>query len=41
MQLSDCLSGDFSNLPITPEIVCVQGQTGTTRTEIKNIVMGG
>lgn len=41
MRLSDCLSGDFSNLPITPEIVCVQGQTGTTRTEIKNIVMGG
>ena len=37
MCLSDCLSGDFSKLPIIPEIVCIQGQTGTTRTVIENI----
>lgn len=33
-QLSQCLSGDFSNLPILPEIVCVQGETGQQRTEL-------
>lgn len=39
MQLSDCLSGDFSNLPAIPEIVCIQGMTGTTRTEIENLII--
>ena len=33
-QLSQCLSGDFSNLPTLPEIVCVQGETGQQRTEL-------
>lgn len=37
--LSHCLSGDFSDLPIAPEIVCVQGKGGDTRTEIENLVL--
>lgn len=35
--LAGCLSGDFSGLPIAPEIVCVQGEGGNTRTELQNV----
>lgn len=35
--LDNCLSGDFSNLPFVPEIVCRQGQEGKTKTIISNI----
>ncbi len=35
--LDNCLSGDFSNLPFVPEIVCRQGQEGKAKTEISNI----
>ena len=37
IRLSTCLSGDFSNLPFAPEIVCNQGKSGTTKTVISNI----
>ena len=37
IRLSTCLSGDFSNLPFAPEIVCDQGKSGSTKTVIGNI----
>lgn len=39
--ISNCLSGNFSGLPIEPEIICVQGGSGTTVTTIQNITLTG
>lgn len=39
--ISNCLSGDFSGLPIKPEIICVQGSSGKTVTVLKNITVSG
>lgn len=39
VRMAECLSGDFSGLPALPEIVCIQGKTKTTRTEIENLVV--
>lgn len=37
VRLDNCLSGDFSNLPFVPQIVCRQGKEGKTKTTISNI----
>ncbi len=37
VQLDNCLSGNFSNLPFVPEIVCRQGESGKAKTIISNV----
>lgn len=39
--ISNCLSGNFSGLPARPEILCVQGNSGTTATTVRNISLSG